>query len=282
MKKLKLKLIPTQTHQYFEGDGEGGAAAGAGAGTGGAGTGGTGAGGTEKTFTEAQVNSIVSDRVKRMKEENGKLLKQLQSIQTNGMSPEAREALETQITTLEASLLTTQEVAEKRQKELQDRYSNELKGVSTERDTWRARYETSLIQAELAKSAAEAENPEQISMMFGPNSYVAEIKDDAGKPTGQFQARLKFVSIDPESKNQVQLDLPIGEALSRIKTDGLHKNLFKHSSKGGTGTPVGGGSDSANRMPTLEQFGGDVTRFNVAWAQWRKKYDLDGSERKAT
>ena len=73
----------------------------------------------------------------------------------------------------------------------------------------------------------------------------------------------------------MELDMPVSEAFTKIRQDGLHKNLFKHGGKTGTGRHTQGqgrGSSDPNAEPQREDYKDDQS-YSLAWQTWRKKQD---------
>jgi hypothetical protein len=270
---------------HYEGDGEGaGAGAGDGAGAGeGAGAGaGAGTGGEEKKYTQKEIDKMINARFKKERSENEKLLGQLQAIQQNGLTPEAKEELEQQITRLQESMQTKEQTLQQRMAESEKKLNKQIESVSGERDTWKNRYHKSMVERAIldAGVAAEAEDPTQLVLMFGPMSRLEEEVDGAGKGTGNFIPKMKIQGIDPETKKPALLDLPVGEAINHFKEHGLHKNLFKHKAASGTGKPGSGtgtgGGGSGSKMPERSQFGTEE-EYSQAYQLWRNDHHADGT-----
>lgn len=266
------------------GEGQGGDS-GAGAGSGGnqggnaGGASGNAGAGANKSFTQADVDRILNQRFKKEREEREQMLARFKEIETNGLTPDAREAFETQIQTLQESLQTKEQVSQNRLTEVENKYKKQITGVTTERDTWKTRFERSTIERAImdAASVNQAEDPSQLIMMFGGSTVLEEQLDEKGVPTGNFAAMLKFRGVDAESKKPVDLKLPVSEAVAHMREYGLHKNLFKHGSNQGTGksgTGAGGGTGSAEPKP--EDFSSPAA-YSAAYQSWRDTHDANGN-----
>jgi hypothetical protein len=242
-----------------------------------------------KTFTQDDVDNIVKKRFVKEKKEKQVLIEKLKQLETSAsISKEDREKLNGQIEELENSLLTKEQQAAKEKKQLEEAHAKRLKSIEEERGVWKSRYETTLIDNALMESAANASavSPTQLHSMLRSNAYLAEDKDDGGNPIGTFTPRVKFSGYDPDAGETdsegklkvIQLDLPINEAIEKIKKDGLNSNLFRHGATAGTGQKVSGQGGSGSGEPTLEQYGGNHAKFSEAYVKWRKTHEVDGTQ----
>lgn len=258
------------------GEGEGGEG---GAGAGGAGA---GAGSSERTFKQAEVDAIIKKRLSKERTEKEQLLGQLQELRdTVNLTEEQRSGLEGQIQNLTDSLQSKEQQAALALKREQDKYAKEKDGLLSERDTWKNRFVDSTIKRSLTDAAvtAGAQDPSQIVMMFGGSTSLDEVKDSAGKPTGEFAVLMKFQGINPETKKPEQMILPVSEAIQHMRENKLHANLFKATGVPGTGTDTSGagkGGKDSSKMPEVSQFA-NPAEFQKAYQEWRSNYNLDGS-----
>jgi hypothetical protein len=237
-----------------------------------------------KTFTQEEVEKMIQGRLSKQKQRETELLTKLKSLETKGLSDADREALEQQIQQLQEQNMSKEELFKERETKLKSEHDKILKKTVEESTRWKGFFESSSIRQAITAAAisAEAENVEQMLMMFQGSSRLEE-EIENNKPTGRFIAKMKIVGIDPDTKAKKEFDLPVAEAITKLREDGLNANLFKHKSTGGTGTVGNGGTGSSGRasnsMPQPEQFA-NPAEFQVAYTSWRQKYNLDGSERK--
>lgn len=255
------------------GDGEGGKG----------GEGGDGKGG-EKTFTQKDVDAIVTKRLAKEKEERQKLVKDLKAAQDMAnMTKEEKEALALRIDEAEKSLLTKDEQAAREKANLEKKFQNDLKKATEDATRWQQMYHTSTIQRSLsdAATANDAESAEQIIRMFGSDAYLSEDRGEDGKSLGTFTPKLKFKGLG-EDKKPVDMDLPVADAIKKIRDDGRFPNLFKHGGTPGTGSKADGkGGGGSSGEPTLAMFGGDQAKYSQAYQTWRRGHNLDGSKRES-
>ena len=275
----RTNLYGFQNHRFMEGDNDGdggGDSDGNGVGDGGGeGDGNSSGGGVIPDELKPVVDKIVQKRLAREKKQNAELATKLKALQSSSsLTQQERDDLASQIETLETSMQTEQERSQGEQKRLQKKYESDTKALTDERDTWRSRFESTEVRRALTDAAvsAGAENPSQIALMFGGNAKLVQDQAD-GKPVESFTPMLSFTGLGEDGKTQETLELPIAEAIAKIKADGLNANLFKHSSKPGTGTPPSGGSGGNGADVSSDPNNPPVPGDFSTTQEWQKAYD---------
>lgn len=240
-------------------------------------------------FTEAQqkkIDEVVSKRFAKEKKEKEELIGQLNVLkQSANLTEEEKNGLAGKIDELQNSLMSEQERAAKERAKLENKFKSDLDLTSKERDTWKTRYETTLIERAITDAAVEykAENATQLRMMFRGATRLTEDSSDDGKPTGRFIPTMKFIGLEEDGKTQSEMELPVADAIKKLKEDGLNDNLFQHSGTPGTGRLPSGGSGGKGRrngeMPLREHYatGGEYSR---AYQKYRDTYNVDGTLKK--
>lgn len=229
-------------------------------------------------MTQEQIDHIVQKRVakkdqelKDIKEKNQSMHQQLESLrESKSLTQKQKEEIAKQMSDLEKTFLTEQEQAAKKEKEIQQSFEKEKTQIQTERDLWQQRYTSAEINRELLSAAAStgAENELQIVQMFTGATRLVETTDDSGKPTGSFQSVTKILGKNEEG-TVVEMELPTSEAITRLKTDGLNKNLFKHNQNHGTGSRVENtGGVKSTEMPDPNDYG-SPEEFQKAYQAYR-------------
>lgn len=268
----RIKLLPVRSLRYMEGD-EGGEGEGEG----------EGQGEGEKTFTQKQVDDMIQKRVGREKKEKEALVAQLEQFKSSQkLTTEERDNLQKHIDALENSMLTKDEQTAKEKKQALEKHAKELGVLQQQSDLWKNRYESSMIDRALSDAAvsADAESPEQIQMMFRQTSYLSEDKGEDGKATGTFTPRMKVTLPVKDGEGMEEIDLPVSQALAKLKEAGLHKNLFRHGGTGGTGTkPSGQGTGGDSKMPDPSKYSSNI-EYSRAYQEWRQKYEVDGTPKR--
>lgn len=281
MRKLWVRNVYWQP--YYEGEGGEGGGNGEGGNSEGGGKEGTGGGdGEEKKFSQKDLDKALNYRFRKERQEKENLVKQLNDLKEKGLTPEARETLESEIQKLNESMQTKEQTLQQKMEEANKKHTKLLEGVTGERDLWKNRYHTSINERAIldAAVAANAEDPSQFVMMFSGSTRLEEVMDSTGKGTGKFVSMMKFKGLDTESKKLVDMDLPTAEAVAHMKEHGLHKNLFKHTAVNGTGSPgqgSGTGRGTPDKMPVPEDFPGDPVAFRNAYQTWRQSFNIDGT-----
>lgn len=219
-----------------------------------------------KTFTQAQIDDIVSKRVKNLKAESQKALTELQKLQQNqNLTQDERDTLAQQVEALQSQLLTKTELAAQELKKTQLKYDTELKVSKEEAIRWRDRYTTSTITQALVSAAAthEAVVPDQIVDLLKANTRLVEATDENGKVTGELVPMVKLKGTDKDGKSII-LDLSVADAVKQMKEMPMYGNLFKSGAVGGIGGTNTPGAASGGLSD-------DALMDTQKYMEWRKK-----------
>jgi len=96
--------------------------------------------------------------------------------------------------------MTAEERAQSNAKKVIDAALIEKKTALEEATTWKARYEKSTIKNDIMSSFGDAKlcNPGQAAMIFEMEgqAFISEVVDNEGKPTGQFETRVRLMLED--------------------------------------------------------------------------------------
>jgi len=185
----------------------------------------------DKKFTQKQVDDILGNRLKKQKEEQEKLVAQLEDFKKNkSLNDNQRQELQTQIDDLQSTLLTKEEIAAKEKASVEKKYKKDLDDAVEKAKIWQGRYTESTIERSILDAATKEKviNPSQIVQILRPSTRLVEV-DDALIPQAKIQ------SVDKDGK-PVILDLPIPEAIKQMKELPEHGNLFQAGTTGGTGS----------------------------------------------
>ncbi len=218
------------------------------------------------TFTQAELNHILSEEKKKSKTTTEKQIKELETLKkSQTLSENDKKNLEARIDEMKNTLLTKEEIARKEKERLETTYKEQLTKVTQERDTWQNRYTQSTIDGEIVNQAstAEAFSPEDLKALLGPNTRIVELNDEEGKGTNKFVPKVKFNDLDAEGK-PITLDMTVEQAVKRMKELPRYGHLFKSTAAGGLGgkeTQTAGSVDTSKM--THEQ-----------WLEHRKKKGL--------
>jgi hypothetical protein len=218
-------------------------------------------------FTQEQVNKMMADHKKTLQAQNQELVTQLETLkQSAGLTQQERDDLQTRIDALTSQHQTESE----RLKSQLDKTTKEskaaLEAAANESSRWQKEYQRLLISNGIAAGAMEhkAANPDQLTAMLLPQAKVVEVLDDSGKATGVFEARLPMTVTDKKTGKPVAVELPLVEAIGKLREDPKNANLFLVDGRPGFG---GSNAGSAGGNPNP-----DVTKMShEQFREMRKK-----------
>lgn len=220
----------------------------------------------KRVFEQEEVNAMMAKDKRALKAQNEQLAKTLEEVQKNQrLTEEERSELAAQIENLRTQHLTAEEKAKRERKKLETEHQTALEKKTKEAEEWRNRYTTEKIQRTIldASVANEAFSPEQIISFLRPETRLADVLDEEGRPTGELTPKVKFQSKNAEGKS-VTLDLTVDEAVKAMKEDvARFGNLFKSNATGGFG---------GNNSPGVN---GKLNFRNLTPAQYMKIRETD-------
>lgn len=228
-----------------------------------------------KTFTQKDVDDIINKRFGKEKAEKEKMIAELNELrQSKTLTAEQKDSLGKRVEELEATILTKEEQAAKERTKLEREYKTRLDETSKDRDTWRSRFIDSSLERALTDAAVEAgaESPTQIRMMLRGLARLDE-KD--------FTPLVKIQGLGSDGKTVEEFELPIRDAVIKLRDDGLNKNLFKPVGATGTGKQPGTGTRGRDpsQRPNPDDFKSHE-EFQTAYQAWRDDYNADGTKKR--
>jgi len=219
-----------------------------------------------KTFTQEQVNTFLADEKRKSQVKQREMATELENLKKNTtLTTEERDTLQNRIEELQNQFMTKEEQARQASEKNSKKTAEDLKTLTTERDTWRNKHSQLLVDTEITKAAADnkAFSTEQISAILTPKTKLSEILDDTGKPLGIFEPRVMFSDKDKDDK-PVVLELTVNDAVKRMTELPQYGNLFEGDKKGGFG---GSGSSVAGKKVNLAK----IAKDPVAYRKLRKE-----------
>ena len=214
---------------------------------------GGGGGGNDKTFNQIEVDKIVQGRLRKQQGEIKKHTDTIAALQGKAnITKEERTELETANDSLRTSLMTEKQRAADTQKKEKEKHTSEVTKLTGERDDWKNRFTNSTIDRAIVDAAVvnEAFVPNQLVSILKPDTNLAEILDDEGKPTGELEPKVRFVDKDKEGK-KITLSLTVPEAVKKMTEQDQHLNLFKGKGTGGLGGANRGGDSKPQDLAAL-------------------------------
>lgn len=232
------------------------------------------------------IDKLINTRFAKERTEKESLIKQLNSLkESSKLTKNERDDLQRQIDQLETSLMTKEEQAAKAKLALEQKHQKDLQKATEQSELWQSRFTDSTIERALTDAAVgnDAMNPTQFRLMFRSSTRLVEDTEEAtGKALGTFTPHMRFIGLNDEDQ-EVEMDMPVKEAVKKLKEDGLNSNLFKHGATGGTGRPPasgqGKGKGDPSQMPTPDQFA-NMDEYGKAYQKWRDEYNLDGTKKR--
>lgn len=203
------------------------------------------AGTPPKTFTQEEVNRFLAAEKRKQQEQNDKTVKELQALkQAKGLTDQEKASLEDRIKALQSEGLTKEQLLQKEKEKIKTELNEQLESSRKETQVWKERFVNQKIVQEINSAASSngAFDSEQILALLFPKTSVVETLDDEGKPTGEYNPRVKLADVTADGK-PTTLDLSVPEAVKLMKgKPDKYGNLFKSTASGGLG--LGGTSQS--------------------------------------
>jgi len=212
---------------------------------------------TPKTFTQDQLNAVLAEERKKFESNSKKLHDELEAIKGKSqLSAQERSELEQRIESLKKETMTKEELAAQRNAQLEKASKAERDQLLQQRDHWEKQYKEATISRAILDAATteKAYNPNQLVALLSFNTKLTEVLDDSGKPTGQYVPKTTIPVKDSKGK-VTPMDLPVNEAIKKLKEQEEYHNLFLGSGVGGVGANnQGGGRNGAMENMTGEEY----------------------------
>lgn len=167
------------------------------------------------------------------------------------LTQEERDAATRRADELESQFKTEKQLADERAQKLINDHKKLTETLSKERDEARRAHSDLMIDVELGRESALAEEliPGQLSKFLRPDTELADELGEDAKPTGRRVVRVSFDDVDKDGK-PVKLKLPVKDALKRMKElPDRFGNFFKGIGAGGVGGGNGSGAGGSGELP---------------------------------
>lgn len=200
-----------------------------------------------KTFTQEQVNAFIKKEKDALTAKNNETIERYKKLeQSQTLSEQEKEELRTQITTLQDEGKSKEQLAQEALGRANKENQLKIDAEIAEKKAWRGHFENLLRDTDLKEAAKAygAKFPEDILAHLMPLTKVVEIPDAEGKPSGQFEVKIKW-SAEDKDKKPVILELTPMDAVKRMtEIPDRFGHHFNNSAKDGlSGTsnqsPVG-------------------------------------------
>lgn len=204
--------------------------------------------GEGKTFTQADVDKIVTGRVKKLKEQLQTTETQYERLLKNqNLSQQERTELQNELEAVQSQLRTREQQAAYEAKKAQEQFKQTLETTTGERDHYKSLFETQTRDNAIMAAAVEHEayNPEQFISVLGPRTKIVEELDGNGEKTGRLVPRVEVEVTGEDGTTSTELR-PVSDAVAQMKEDReKYGNLFIR--KGAAGIGEGSNPSAAGR-----------------------------------
>jgi len=199
-----------------------------------------------QVFSQDDVNSLLAADRRKHKEK----LEQLEgaykdALENQNLSTEQRDQLEDKLEDLQKTFRTKEETLTLEKKQIEDKYSKEVKSLAEKATQWESKYKQALVDRALQDAAVvnDAFNIGQIVSLLRPMTKIVEKTDDQGQITGEAEPMVDLTDIETETGKPTITRRTPEDAVRRMKElPSLFGNLFKSNvvSGIGAGTATGG------------------------------------------
>ncbi len=198
--------------------------------------GGTGNGDGDRSFSQADVNTILAEDKRKHQERYAQLEgEHRELLESQSLTEEERKKLNSRIADLQGAQRTKEQQIEFDRKKTEEKYTTSLKEAQDRGNHWETLYKKeTVVRAILdAASLGDAYNPAQIVDFLEPKT---ELKDIDGSLTPM----VNFPDIDEKTGAPVQTLCSPADAVKRMRQlTKKHGNLFKSNVVSGVGAGQG-------------------------------------------
>jgi len=217
------------------------------------------------SFTQEEMNKIFATQKREFQAKQNKLLDELEALKAkSNLTTKDRTELEERLETMRNEYLSKEQQIEKNKNKMKMEYDNKIKDLTEQRDLFVKRFTDSTILRDIKDGATKhkAISPRQVEALLRPDTRLVDVLDDEGEPTGEMIAKVKFKDVDKAGK-LITLELPVEEAIKRMKEMPEHQNLFQLEGAGG----VSGSSGRPNAPQDFDNIVKDPKAYRKAVAE---------------
>lgn len=210
-----------------------------------------------RTFTQAEVDKMITNRTKNMKAQLQAAERNYESVLSqSNLTEEQRATLENDLKNVQAQMRSKEQNLLAEKEKLSKKAAEELRLAAEQRDHYKNLFETSTIDRAIIDAASrnDGHDPTQFIPFLRSSAKLVPELDAEGNKTGNYvpvvEARVK----DEKGVSQLVLQTP-EEAIKSMQT--THPNLFKSNvARGinqGNSQGFGGGKIDYSNL-TMEQY----------------------------
>lgn len=195
------------------------------------------AGGGDKSFTQAEVNTVLADQKRKMQKAQTETIEELEALKAKAeLTTTERNELETRIKSMKQANMTAEELAKQERRQTDTEHSQLVETLTGDRDQWKNRYTNATISRSITDASVEHDAlvPEQIIAILRPGTQLEEVLDAEGKKTGNYIPQVSFEITDEDGQSKT-LKLTVSKAVEKMREIQKYQNLFKIEGQGGLG-----------------------------------------------
>lgn len=198
-----------------------------------------------KTFTQEDVERIVTKRNKAVKQQLAEAEGAYQALlkQTN-LTKEQRDDFEAKLENIQKSMRSKEEQLKHEKQKAEEKFTSELQTAKEQAEKYQTLFEQSTIERAIVDAAMQEDgfSGEQFVSFLGPKAKIVEEVTQDGQPTGRLVPRIDWQIKNDEGETEVVRMAP-GEVVKLMREDVSNfGNMFKSNVSRG----IGEGTNPAN------------------------------------
>lgn len=207
-------------------------------------------------FTQEHMNKEIGNARVAARRDSENVIKELESLRDAASTSEAtRTRLTEQIETLREQMVTKEQALQAELEQTQRKHKEEAQKLTEAAQLYERRWREQTIATDIVTHAerADAFSAQQVFDLLRATAEVRPRLDEQGNETGGFHTVVTIRDLDPKTKTERPMTLPVDQAIKRMKElPEQYGNLFRPSDKSGTGATPYSGFTPPRRPGTLD------------------------------
>jgi hypothetical protein len=210
-----------------------------------------------KTFTQEDVNKFLADDRRKHQTKVAELQKEVDTFKG---AAEEKTKLQAKLEELNKTFLSKEELAKAELEKKQNEFQSQLDGATKESAKYKGLFENTLLKQAISSAAVsnKAYNAEQLQLLLLPQSKVIPVTDDNGNVVG-------YNAVAPVMVKDKVVELPINEAVAKLRENPTFANLFLVDAIGGIGRTINNTAGATGLNPN------QPPSDPAAYREWRQK-----------
>lgn len=192
-----------------------------------------------RTFSQDEVNALLAKERRAAQAKVQEQLTALEAIKQDGLTPEAKAALEQQIETLRAQSQTEAELAKQNLAKAQRDWKKREAELTADRDRATAAYEKlqvdTLLSTAMGLHGVSPAAAPILSAFISQRLQKVPVMDEAGKATGEYRHMVNLDVPDGDDGKVKTIQLPPDKAIAQLRENEAFSGLFVSAAKPGMG-----------------------------------------------